>query len=300
MQNDNANVVRSSKISIINHDFEVRDGNSPKRFSYIIRGLLLLAILSTLGLLLRGFLEKSFTFEIGGIAGIALDEDSVITSYSVISLGLALPSSVENPQSLSIILLQGAFFFFTVVTPILCLTFIMILLFVPMQLKWQRYFLVAVEITRSWTAIEVFLLSIVAALFQISTFASFMIGNKCDEIDILAKQIFDEEDVNIVCFTVDASIESNCWFLVAGALLNSVLVSICLNFAENAVKKKTEGPFNERQQQSSSDATIYCWTSPVQKLFELPCIGQIIFINVPNSYPATEEDVTILEDQFAD
>jgi len=300
MQNDNANVVRSSKIPIVNHEFGVRNGNSPKRLSCVIRGLLLLAILSTLGLLLRGFLKESFTFEIGGIAGIALDEDSVISSYSVVSLGLALPSSVESPQSLSIIFLQSIYFFFTVVTPVLCLAFLIILMFVPMRLKYQRYFLVAVEITRSWTAIEVFLLSILAALFQISTFASFMIGNKCESIDILAKKIFDEQDVNIVCFTVDASIESNCWFLVAGALLNSVLVSICLNFAENAVKEKTEDSFNERQQQSSSDATIYCWTSLVQKLFDLPCINRIIFVNIPNSYPVTEEDVTTLEDQSAD
>ena len=298
MRHDISNTVRSSKTSIINHGFEVRNENSPKRLSCGFQGLLLLAIVSTLGLLLRGFLQESFTFKIGGLAAM-VDEDSSITSYSVLSLGLALPSSVESPQSLSIIFLQGTYFFFTVVTPILCLAFLTILMFVPMRLKWQRHFLVAAEIASSWSAIEVFLLSILAALFQISTFASFMIGDKCDAIEALAKNIFDEQDVDTVCFTVDASLESNCWFLLVGACLNAVLVSFCLNFVENAVEEKMEDSSNERQEQSPSDAMSSATDNGrtfAQQLFELTFIGRIMFTSIPNSYPASDEDVTALEE----
>jgi hypothetical protein len=294
----NANIVGSSKTSIINHGFEVRNENSPKRLSCVIQGLLLLAMVSTLGLLLRGFLQESFTFKIGGLAAM-VDEDSSITSYSILSLGLALPSSVESPQSLSIIFLQGTYFFFTVVTPILCLTFLIILMFVPMRLKWQRHFLVAAEIACSWSAIEVFLLSILAALFQISTFASFMIGDKCDAIEVLAKNIFDEQDVDTVCFTVDASIGTNIWFLLVGTCLNFVLVSICLSFVENVVEEKMEDSSNERQEQSPSEAMSNATDSGrtfAQQLFELTFIGRIMFVSIPNSYSTSEEDGTALEE----
>lgn len=142
--------------------------------------------------------------------------------------------------------------------------------------------MVAVEITRSWAAIEVFLLSVLAALYQISTFASFMIGDKCDEINILVEKIFNEEGVDAVCFTVEASVESNCWFLLLGAFLNSVLVSLSLNFAENIVKEIVEGSvYEQREQQSSSFFT--------QQLFKIPCIGKIMFVSIPTNSDQSSE-----------
>ena len=282
MDIDNSSIVRRSKLSILSYGFGATSGESPKRLSCVMQVLLLLTILLTLGLLIFGFVQQSFTFKIGGFAGAALGEDSDVTSYSVLSLGSALSSSVTSPRSLGILFLQGTYFFFTVVTPILSLILLILCLYVPMQLRSQRYFLVAVEITRSWAAIEVFLLSVLAALYQISTFASFMIGDKCDEINILVEKIFNEEGVDAVCFTVEASVESNCWFLLLGAFLNSVLVSLSLNFAENIVKEIVEGSvYEQREQQSSSFFT--------QQLFKIPCIGKIVFVSIPTNSDRSSE-----------
>lgn len=280
-----------AKTSILNHGFKVRNENSHKRLSRIVQGLLLLFVISTMGILIWGFLLESYTFEIGGLAGMMLGEDVRRTSYSVLSLGAALPSSVEDPQSPSIMFLQGTFFFFTVVTPVLCLILIIVLMVMPLTLKSQQYLLVAAEIANSWSAVEVFLLSILAALFQISTFATFMIGDKCDEINILAKSIFGEEDTDAVCFTVDASVESNCWCLLVGVLANFLLVSFCFGFAETALAEKLDDACGGQETSSSSEIlpdTKRRHQTFIQKLHGIPFISCILFVPVPGSYPESE------------
>jgi hypothetical protein len=290
-----------AKTSILNHGFKVQNDNSHKRLSRIVQGLLLLFVISTMGILIWGFLLESYTFEIGGLAGIILGEDVRRTSYSVLSLGAALPSSVEDPQSPSIMFLQGTFFFFTMATPILCLILIIVLMVMPLTLKSQKYLLVSAEIANSWSAIEVFLLSILAALFQISTFATFMIGDKCDEINILAKSVIGEDGTDAVCFTVDASVESNCWYLLVGALANFLLVSFCLGFAETALAERFEDSCGGQEPLSSSEIfrdTNICRQTLIQKLHGIPFISCIMFVPVPGSDPESEEGAMPLEDQL--
>jgi len=288
------------KTSLLNHGFKMPNQSSFKRLSRFAQGILLLSLISTTGILIFGFLQESFTFEIGGLAGILLGEDVSKTSYSVLSLGNALPSSVENPQSPSIVFLQGTFFFFTMVTPILCLVLILILMITPLTIKWQRYLLVAAEITNSWSAVEVFLLSILAALFQISTFASFMIGDKCDEINILAQKIF-YDDNDTVCFSVDASVESDCWYLLCGACANFVLVSFCLETAEAAVKEKEKNSDSDGEPSSDSEFSLTT-TRPdqsfIHKLHGIPVVSCIMFALVSSSHVTEEEEeVSLMEDQ---
>ena len=278
---------------LLNHVFRVQNENSNQmRLSRIAQGLLLLYLISTFGFLVLGFFQESFTFEIGGLAGIVLDEDARKRSYSVLSLGAALPSSVGDSQNQSIVFLQATFFFFTVVTPILCLALILFLMVMPLSLKWQRYILVAAEIVNSWSAVEVFLLSISAALFQISTFASFMVGDKCDEINILAEKIFDQKDT--VCFTVDASVESNCWYLLVGTISNILMVTFLLGFSETAVEEKvgdscrvheiSSGSLEMFPPTKRSDQTL------IKKLLGIPLTRYILFAPVPASSPPSRPD----------
>lgn len=302
MQHHDIDSESISKSLILNHGFRTNTENTDrKRLSRVGQGLLVSLLITTFGFLTRGFLQESFTFEIGGVAGVMLGEDANRTSYSVLSLGAALPSSVEDPQSQSIVFLQATFFFFTVVTPILCLILIFALMLAPLTLKWQRHLLVAAEIANSWSAVEVFLLSILAALFQISTFASFMIGDKCDEINILAEKLFDQKDT--VCFTVDASVESNCWYLLVGAMANMFLVSFLLGFAETAVEEKMEDIC--RANETPSDTFEFFSNTKrsdqrlIQKLLNIPLFHCNVFTLVPTTAPvAVEDSILPLEGQI--
>ncbi|KAL3923129.1 MAG: hypothetical protein SGILL_001832 [Bacillariaceae sp.] len=285
--------------SVLQHTFEGEDGQSPRRLARIPQALYLCFVLSAMVLLILGFVQESFTFKIGGLAGIALGDDYNGSTYSVVSLGAAIPESLENPTAFDIFFLQGTYFFFTVVTPIMCLTSLLLLLVWPLASKRQKCLLVIVEMTNAWSAIEVFLLSIVAAVLQISAFAEFLIGDKCNGIDSLASTILDGEDFEQHCFTVDASVDSNCWYLVAGALLNSCMVSVSLRFIHAAVEERSAGNPSELEENFLSRPHQHVPRNHgfkmVQELMGLPLIGWLLFTSVELSVEDTialiEEDV---------
>mmetsp|Transcript_19550 Transcript_19550/g.34375 ORF Transcript_19550/g.34375 Transcript_19550/m.34375 type:complete len:851 (+) Transcript_19550:3-2555(+) len=285
--------------SILEHAFEGGNADSPKRLSRGFQAIVLSSLVVTLILLVLGYVQESFIFEFGGLAGLALGEEYTGAAYSVLTLGAAIPQSVENSGSIGISFLQTVYFSYTIVTPVLCLFLVLILMIWPMTIKRQRHFLVLAEIANAWSAIEVFLLSIVAALLQISTFASFMIGDKCDGINSLAGEIFGREDVDTECFTVDASVESNCWYLVVGAMLNSWLVSFCLKFSHAAVEERSALLLNDETEpflRESYGGGNHGWTM-VQNLISLPMVGRLIFVPMTNSLAALEEEFIAPEDR---
>ncbi len=75
--------------------------------------------------------------------------------------------------------MQATYFIFAFVTPVLFLLSLLVLWIVPLKLKVQKKVFFFAEIAHAWSAGEVFIVSILAALLEIRQFALFMIGNKC-------------------------------------------------------------------------------------------------------------------------
>jgi hypothetical protein len=298
MKRENSESNSSCRESILDHAFESQNGGSPKRFAYVVQITLLSTMLSALLLLVHGFSQEFFTFQFGGMAGVAIGDDFKCATYSVLSLGLALPQCVNDSQSFGIMLLQCVYFFYTVMTPVLCLTLLIILMVCPLTIRWQRALLVTAEIANAWGAIEVFLLSVLAAVLQISTFASFMVGDRCKEINHLAEKIFDDDGTTLDCFTVDASVESSCWYLIVGALLNSWVVSFALRFTHAAVEERSARLSSQHEQiflLQSHRGDNHGWTM-VQQLMDFPLIGNFLFFPVPDLASVSEQVVPLLED----
>ena len=243
-------IVSTVEESIFDHEFEVTENGLRRRLSRFFRFLLLLCSLAVVALLVLGSTKESFTFEFGGLAGMALEERRS-AKYSLLTIGTSIPQSVENNADIGVRLLQVSYFFFALVTPVACVLLLIILQVKPLTLPVQHTVLVVAEICNAWGAVEVFVLSIVAALFQISTFSDFLIGHRCDVINEVLKHIFGDEipPRDAVCYTVEAFVSRDCWILGMGVLLNSFLVSFVLRFARCAIE--------ERQSRSSRlDAQI--------------------------------------------
>jgi hypothetical protein len=267
--------------SILDHAFKVQANGSSLRLSRFFQVFLFSCCLVAMAFLQLGFGEPSFVFEIGGLAGMALGDKSKRTSYSLLSLGGAIPDSVENPDNFGILFLQSAYYFYAVATPIACLLCLTLLFICPMSLSRQKSLLVVAEIANAWSAVEVFVLSICAALLQISTFASFIIGDKCDLINKLMRELSKREDIvipnmddNPVCFTVQASVDpSNCWFLIVGVLLNSFVVSIGLQIAQAAVKERS----NATRSYEATTVRDDRGKALTAKLFKIPFVRFIVY-----------------------
>jgi Paraquat-inducible protein A len=221
--------------SVLGHNFKVCDSNSDGgdaqqvQLSRGFRAVLVMAAILATVLLSVGITTKCFKFVIGGIAGDLLGDDRT-TFYSLLSLGGSMRSSVKDP-SIAVLLLEITYFFYAVAMPFACLGILLMLALVPMTLKTQQFLLVCAEIANAWSAVEVFVISIIASLLEISEFASFIVGHRCDLIKKIIQDYFSSALTDLTdatCFTVRASVEPSALVLVLGALINSWLVSVLL------------------------------------------------------------------------
>jgi hypothetical protein len=85
-----------------------------------------------------------------------------------------------------------------------------------------------------------------------------------------------------VCYTVEASVDHNCWYLVTGVFLNSFVVSVVLRFAHCAMDERIARSQTIRgqtpQHPAANDLLVDATLSQTlsQTIFRLP-IGCIIF-----------------------
>jgi uncharacterized paraquat-inducible protein A len=271
----------SSEKSIFEHSYHMNFAHgSPKiKLKKTARILILGTYSVTLILLTIGFWKHSFAFEFGGLAGLALG-NSRKKSYSLMSLGGALPKSVSKGFGFGIFVLQVAYYFYAVLTPIGCLSLLIVLFIYRCDLRMQRRILLATEIANAWSAVEVFVLSIVAALFQISTFASFIIGDRCDFINRFLREAFGEYlGDDAVCYSVKAVVTGDCWYLITGVLMNSFCVSFGLRLVHCAINERIAHARQELEDNGEEiDESIANEGNPtiVMKLFGSP-IGKYLF-----------------------
>ena len=113
-------------------------------FRVFISSLLFL----TLILVILGSIVKSFSFDLKGLAGYAINLLNYPThkDISAIDLGIDLRKSYKNPNASEAIFTQVIFFLTTIAIPLAFLLNLIILWFVPMTRKAQKFFYSIAEI----------------------------------------------------------------------------------------------------------------------------------------------------------
>merc|ERR1712226_1458761 len=132
---------------------------------------------------------------------------------------------------MGVIGLATTYFFFVVLMPYACLLLQVLLLFFPMNIRNQKFWLISVEITNAWSSLDVFLLAILTAVFQISKFASFIIGTNCEGINEVLKQNFDEMlKGNDICYDMNAGLLPQSVFLIFGVSFYWIICCFTLKY----------------------------------------------------------------------
>ena len=236
--------------SILSHAFAGR--SDLNEMIYLRRGFKMLwtfiALLCAL-MLAKGVSEEGFVFEFQGLVGMALGEDKS-ASYSLLSLGTALPASVENPSSIGIECIRWTYLFFALIMPFSCLLGMIFLFWVPMHLTSQRRMFTLVEIFNAWSGIEVFLISVVASMLELSQFAAFMVGDHCAWVDDLLQQ-------ENSCFGVKSSLSPKSTYLILGVILHSFIIFYSLRLAHQVIEERMErGSFRSEDQKACEHETM--------------------------------------------
>ena len=198
-------------------------------------------IFLTLILVIAGSVTKCFSFYFYGLAGYALNllDYSNHREYSIIELGMDVRKSYENPNASEVIFSQVIFFLTTLAIPLSFLLNLMILWFIPMTRKAQKFLYSIAEILNAWSCIDVFVIAIIASIAQITQFAKFMVGDKCDSIDPLIQKYFSKTlDGHDTCFEVQTYLEKGCWIFFCAAISFFISSFVILKVCRNALNER--------------------------------------------------------------
>jgi hypothetical protein len=134
----------------------------------------LILLAATALFLLYGCTLMTFRFTFTGLAGYLLGDDD-IKEYSLLTVGQAIYSAARNP-GFGARFVQCVFYTFTLVMPFSYLILSAVLFAVPMSLISHTKIHLISEVCLAWSGIEVFILSVMASILQISEFAKFILG----------------------------------------------------------------------------------------------------------------------------
>jgi hypothetical protein len=198
----------------------------------------MLGFAAMLMLVIVGCCLASFDFHIEGLAGLVLG-DKAKRRYSLMSLGEAIPGSSKDERGA--LSLEVVYFFFGFALPLLQLVLLTVLWVVPLSLKLQQRLYVACEVSTSWAALDVFAVGVVAALLEISKFAQFMVGHRCDPLNkFLGKHLDRALGGDDKCFDVSTELTRGAWVLLPAAFVSGVVGVVLLRKAKAKLDERVE------------------------------------------------------------
>jgi len=221
--------LRTPRIPLSRHRFNILDAEGrPYRYSVAVRVMVVFFLVVVFFLLIIGSVVPVIKFQFRGVAGLAisfLDQGLATVTYSVVSIGTSLIQGARNEAGsvLGILFLQILYILFALVIPLVLCVLLIGIWVVPLTLREQLLLYFIAEVLSAWEAVLVLVVSLLAAILQISSLAQFIVnnatGNICRAAEGQLEKIFpDPSDAK--CFDVIASLlPSSAVIFAAAALL---------------------------------------------------------------------------------
>jgi len=206
---DDGNVVESGdKISTESNNDRVDDEKRGlKELGDLSTGFVVTAITSLLvssAVFLAGVTTK--LFEVTSTRA----TESETVSYSISSIGMAIPGAYIDPNHAGTRFIQFMWFFLGIVTPVLCSALFLVLYAVPSLSKgWMEIIFTCAEITFAWSCAEVLFLSTIMAVTQMPIFGDGLIENSCTTCFLIDTNILPE--FSVLCIGTILNVGVNVW-----------------------------------------------------------------------------------------
>ncbi|KAK8866719.1 hypothetical protein M9Y10_009686 [Tritrichomonas musculus] len=206
--------------------------------------ILIIFLLCQLIVFCIGISCNSFSFEFVGLTGWALDILKIPNKshYTVIQLAYKFPTGCEFPNSASVRFIQVIYWITAIIVPMLHILGLAATLLFPMNLKQLDFMYNAIEILYAWSCLDVFVVSLIVTMFQITRFTNWMVGDRCDFIDEILKLFFNHEkyiEGHYKCFEVLTVFEKGTFLLVSAAVINTI-AHVWINILTRRVLKNDE------------------------------------------------------------
>jgi len=210
-------------------------------FRLISRIAISALLVVSLIMIILGTALNTFSFDFVGLIGWVLPMLGIDAhrEYSVLSLTAEVPDSAQEPNSFTVRFTQIVFIMTAFVFPLIHVLAMLVLWFVPFQRKVQHYLRYVCEVLSAWACVDVFIISIIAAVLEIQQFADFMVGDKCDFLvpyieEYLAPFVGDYPS----CFEVVATLEGGCYVLFIGSIIYTAAHIIFMRVTEAGLRTR--------------------------------------------------------------
>jgi len=192
------------------------------------------ALLTFVIFVICGCALPSFGIEVLGLVGLLVESgnrfEQAQAFYSVFDLAAMIMDQARYLDTTSDLVGLGTLASLLVVTvflvPLAQAASLLAQWFAPMTMKQRMWNTVQIEILGAWQYMEVYVLSVIIAAWQLGGVSEYMINAYCDPMrssftSLSYYGILSEDDAQ--CFRVDASVQSASWILVAASLILSIL-----------------------------------------------------------------------------
>ena len=213
-------------------------GSKEDTFMQVFIAVLLVV---SVALVCYGISIQSLAYDVRGLVGWLFELMHIErrTEYSLVDMGAHVLSSSANPSSFTAILIVVIFFATAVVFPLVHLVVLIFLWLAPLTLKAQRRIFVLMEVLNAWSALDVYVVSCLAALLQLRQFALWIVGDSCDFINpFIKKYLGDVVPGDPVCFDLVAKLDSGSWVLLAACIIYDAASIIVMNKCHKALETR--------------------------------------------------------------
>eukprot|EP01094_Clydonella_sp_ATCC50884_P025808 TRINITY_DN6914_c0_g1_i1.p1 TRINITY_DN6914_c0_g1~~TRINITY_DN6914_c0_g1_i1.p1 ORF type:complete len:660 (+),score=291.30 TRINITY_DN6914_c0_g1_i1:115-1980(+) len=220
--------------------------------TFTIGGVLavVVVVVATVAAVVLGELAEGFEFSYeGSLIGVLLEKtgEAATKAYSVFDLVDAIPkTSFDSPNEIGIRVIQVTYVLFTIAFPFAHLLLLLVIWLVPMRGKVQHVLFMMIEVAGAWSALDVFMVSVVVALLELEQFAEFIVGQKCDGLNQFLSTFFPDGPSDGQCLTVTAALGGGSYILI-GAVIVLLVVGYSMMFLCNRA-------LDERMQREAMDA----------------------------------------------
>ena len=197
-------------------------------------------LMSSIGMIIIGSMFQIFTFKFKGLIGLVLSYlgESVSSSFSIISLDNEISNSTMDTQNIGLIFIKVFFIVTTVVIPLTHLYLLVCFLFLPLYLQTQRKLFIVIDILHAWSCLDVFVVSIVAAVLEIEQFSQFIIGDKCKFLQVFIDRLNPLLNGDDKCFDVIAQLNYGCWILFGACILHIIVTTTLMRKYRSVLEER--------------------------------------------------------------
>ena len=241
LENPHEGHIESSKcVSLLEYSFQLQS-NGPC-CTGLNKLICICILLCSTGMVIFSCVIHIFVFEFKGLVGLLHSYLSGIveTSYSIISLGMDILNStlLDDSNKIGVRFIQAFFIIITCILPALNLILLFILLSLPLKLQMQRCLFIVIDILSAWSCLDIFVVSVIAAVLEIEKFSQFIIGDKCDFLNSALAKLNPLLNGDDKCFDVIANLNRGCWIMFGTCVFYMLITSILMRYCRHILEER--------------------------------------------------------------